>query len=153
MGGLVFFMQGVPVEAAVKAAEAPYTAAEIVLEVNRMRAREGTLALNISPLLEVAAGLKGEHMAKGLYFAHNTPEGYTPWHFFALAGYSYSYGGENLAIGFFKAKKVVEAMMESPKHRDNILGVQYKEVAVAVVPTFYGKHLSYMVIMLFGTKR
>lgn len=144
VGGLLSFMQ-------VAHAEAPFTAAEVVIEVNKERIQDGLSALTVAPLLEVAAGLKGKNMAEGLYFAHQTPEGYTPWHFFTLVGYEYVYAGENLAIDYFEPQDVVEAMMQSPGHRDNILGAQYAEIAVAVVPTMYGGHQRYMVVMLFGT--
>lgn len=145
VGGSLFFIQ-------VAHAEAPFTAAEVVTEVNKERIQEGLSALTVAPLLEVAAGLKGKDMAKGLYFAHQTPEGYTPWHFFTLAGYTYTYAGENLAIDYFEAQDVVAAMMQSPAHKDNILGTQYKEMAVAVVPTMYGGRQRYLVVMLFGTQ-
>ncbi len=121
-----------------------------MLEVNEARLEEGLSPLKVAPLLFIAAAKKGEHMADGLYFAHNSPEGYSPWYFYSLSGYRYSQAGENLAIDFISAEAVVDAMMLSPAHRANILGLQYTDLGIAVVPTLYGGYERYMVVMLFG---
>ena len=50
------------------------------------------------------------------------------------AGYEYISVGENLAMGNFKNDgDLVEAWMNSPGHRANILSFKYKELGVAVI--------------------
>jgi uncharacterized protein YkwD len=44
--------------------------------------------------------MKANDMATLSYFAHTSPSGLTPWHWFAKANYVFSYAGENLAIDF-----------------------------------------------------
>ena len=79
-----------------------------------------------------AAQMKADDIfAKG-YFAHTSPEGKTPWTWFAKAGYDYAYAGENLAIHFTQAEDQQRAWMESPTHRKNILNPEYREMGVAV---------------------
>ena len=70
---------------------------------------ENRLAYNETPLiknenLEKAANLKAEDMVKEGYFAHNSPQGITPWHWFSEVGYKFLYAGENLAINFMEIK-------------------------------------------------
>ena len=67
------------------------------------------------------------------YWAHNSPEGTTPWVFIKNAGYTYIYAGENLARGFDSSQEVVSAWMASPEHRANLLSGNYKDVGFAVV--------------------
>ena len=52
---------------------------------NQNRASANIAELKVNPLLEKAAQLKADDMATRGYFAHNTPEGLTPWHWFKEA--------------------------------------------------------------------
>ena len=93
-------------------------------------ANESRLAYNEVPLvpnekLTHAAQLKGEDMAANNYFAHNSPEGVTPWYWFKQAGYSFLYAGENLAVDFTESRDVENAWLNSPLHRANILNVNF----------------------------
>ena len=66
------------------------------------------------------------------YFEHNSPSGITPADLVTSVGYKYKVTGENLALGDFKDEKdLVDAWMNSPGHKANILNVDYTEIGVA----------------------
>lgn len=111
--------------------------------------------LNASPLkrnatLDTAARLKAEHMAKNQYFAHYAPDGTTPWYWFDQAGYTYAHAGENLAIHFTDSDEVVEAWMNSPAHRDNIVSGKFTEIGVGTAKGVYNGSKTVYVVQLFG---
>lgn len=117
---------------------------------------DARLAYNETPLiksakLEQAAALKGEDMAKLGYFSHESPAGVTPWHWFKEVGYTFLYAGENLAINFTESKDVEEAWLASPKHRANILNVQFTEIGIATVEGMYNNSPTTYVVQMFGT--
>ncbi len=62
--------------------------------------------LSTNKLLEKAAQLKAEDMANRGYFAHNSPDGKTPWYWLEQVGYKYTHAGENLAVNFFESEDV-----------------------------------------------
>lgn len=117
---------------------------------------ESRLAFNEPPLvrnptLDRAAELKAEDMVTLGYFAHNSPTGVTPWHWFKQAGYTFLYAGENLAINFFDANEVRDAWLASPLHRANLLDVKFKEIGMATVSGIYKDGPSIYVVQMFGT--
>ena len=75
-------------------------ASVLVTLTNQNRVNSNVPELKVSPILEKAAQMKADDMATRSYFAHNTPEGRTPWYWFEKAGYKYVYAGENLAVNF-----------------------------------------------------
>lgn len=81
-------------------------------------------------VLDQAAQMKAEHMAKEGYFSHYSPDGVSPWYWFNEAGYVYAHAGENLAVHFTDSAEVVEAWMKSPTHRQNIVNGVYTEIGV-----------------------
>jgi len=96
--------------------------------------------LEINPLLSEAARLKAGDMAAKSYFAHTSPEGFTPWHWLQQTGYEYAYAGENLAINFTDSQDVTQAWMDSPSHRANIVMAGYTEIGTGVaIGMFEGK--------------
>lgn len=117
---------------------------------------ESRLAYNEAPLvrnsvLDHAATLKAEDMAKEGYFAHDSPNGLTPWHWFKEAGYTFLYAGENLAINFIDADEVRNAWLASPLHRANLLDVKFKEIGMATVNGVYKNGPTIYVVQMFGT--
>ena len=111
----------------------------------------GMLARNAD--LDRAATLKAEHMAERGYFAHNSPDGLTPWHWFRLVGYNYRVAGENLAVHFTDSKNVVEAWMDSPGHRGNILNGKFTEIGIGTARGSYQGAPTIFVVQMFGTKQ
>ena len=107
--------------------------------------------LSTNKLLEKAAQLKAEDMANRGYFAHNSPDGKTPWYWLEQVGYKYTHAGENLAVNFFESEDVSEAWMNSPSHRANIVKKDYTGIGIGVAKgTYQGKHTIF-VAQFFGT--
>ena len=104
-----------------------------------------------SPVLDAAATLKAQDMAKNSYFSHDSPTGVTPWFWFKEAGYPFVHAGENLAVYFTDSSDVVEAWMNSPTHRANIVGSQYREIGVGTAKGTYNGFDTVFVVQLFGT--
>ncbi|MEK7606253.1 MAG: CAP domain-containing protein [Patescibacteria group bacterium] len=118
---------------------------------NDDREAEGLGTLSINPVLEEAARMKAEDMAKNEYFAHTSPDGLDPWYWFYRAGYQFVRAGENLAVNFSDSHDVNRAWMDSPGHRANIMNGNFTEVGIAAVSgTYKGKKTVY-VVQLFGT--
>ena len=88
---------------------------------NEERAMNHAAPLQRNAVFDEAARLKAEHMARYEYLQHFSPDGVSPWHWFDKAGYRYAFAGENLAIHFTDSDEVVEAWMNSPAHRQNIV--------------------------------
>jgi hypothetical protein len=90
-------------------------------------------------------------MVKNQYFAHTSPDGVSPWHWFKSAGYNYKYAGENLAIGFYESEEVYNAWLNSPSHRANIVNPNYTQVGTAVL-SGYDQNGTIVVVQEFGTQ-
>lgn len=130
--------------------------ASITADVLVDLANESRLAYNAAPLtrntlLDKAATLKGEDMSSRGYFAHESPDGITPWHWFKEVGYVFLYAGENLAVNFTEATEVENAWLNSPKHRENLLNVNFKEIGIATVEGTYKNAPTIFVVQMFGT--
>lgn len=128
------------------------TSQELLLFTNQDRQKEGLSALTINNQLSQAAALKATDMFGKNYWAHNAPEGTTPWFFIKEAGYVYVYAGENLARGFNSSEDVVKAWMASPSHRENMLSKNYQDVGFAVVPGKLNGEDTVLVVEMFGGK-
>lgn len=118
---------------------------------NEDRQISGASRLVVSERLTLAAQLKANDMAEKGYFAHTSPDGITPWHWFAEAKYQYVYAGENLAVNFSRSEDVQRAWMNSPTHRANILNNRYKEVGIATAEGEYKGRKAIFVVQMFGT--
>jgi uncharacterized protein YkwD len=123
----------------------------IVDLTNTERTSQKIPLLTRSTLLDEAARLKAEDMKKFDYFAHYSPQGVSPWHWFDAVHYNYLYAGENLAVYFDDSEEVVEGWMDSPLHKENILKTEYTEIGVAVVEGKHDGYSTYFVVQLFGT--
>jgi hypothetical protein len=104
----------------------------IVKLVNEERVANGVNPLKVNVELQSAAVAKSQDMIARDYFDHYA-FGETPWMFILQAGYNYSIAGENLAQGYSSAEGVVNAWMNSPSHRANILNPNFQEIGVGVV--------------------
>ncbi len=125
---------------------------EKVLEVtNQKRAESGLAPLTLNDKLNEAAQRKAGDMFAFNYWAHISPSGRSPWSFFQEVGYKYLYAGENLARDFMNSEAVVEAWMNSPSHRDNILSSNYKEIGLSVVNGTLNGVETTLVVEMFGT--
>lgn len=125
---------------------------EVVAITNQQRASAGLAPLRLNGILAQAAHAKANYMFANNFWAHNAPDGTTPWVFIQQAGYNYRYAGENLARDFNDSASVVSAWMGSPTHRNNILSNRYNEIGVAVVDGILGGQETTLVVQMFGSQ-
>ena len=119
-----------------------------ITNTNRLAQNLGVLSEN--PTLAYAAQLKANDMAEKSYFAHNSPDGKTPWYWFSEGGYKFLYAGENLAVNFTESSDVVQAWMNSEGHRANILNDKFTEIGIAMAPGVYNGRETIYVVQLFA---
>lgn len=105
---------------------------DLLNATNTFRVQNGLAPLELNGQLNNSAQSKAQHMVDNDYWAHNAPDGTTPWYFFDQAGYNYSKAGENLAYGFNTSQDAVNGWIGSPGHRANMLG-EYKDVGFGFV--------------------
>lgn len=122
----------------------------LVSLTNKDRVRANLSELKVNPILEKAAQLKANDMASKGYFAHNTPEGKTPWYWFKEAGYDYAYAGENLAVNFKDSEEVITAWQNSKSHFLNIVNPKFTEIGIATSTGTYKGREAIFVVQLFG---
>ncbi|MFJ9868676.1 CAP domain-containing protein [Streptomyces sp. NPDC101165] len=105
--------------------------AEVLKLVNEERAKVGCSALAANSSLTRLAEAFSDDMAARDFFDHTDPDGATPWDRAAKAGIA-DLGGENIARGQTDAAAVMQAWMDSPGHRANILNCDFKTLGVGV---------------------
>ena len=127
--------------------------AYLLEKTNENRASASKAALSLDSQLNAAAQSKAEDMVNKDYWAHDSPDGKTPWTFITASGYPYKTAGENLAYGFKDASGVISGWMNSTEHRDNILNPDYKDVGfgIASSPNFQGKGPQTIVVAEYGS--
>ncbi len=125
---------------------------ELLIYTNEKRQEKGLAPLILNPELSIAASRKASDMFTKDYWAHNSPDGSTPWIFIKGAGYEYAYAGENLARGFSTSSDVITAWMNSQGHRDNMLSPNYKDIGFAIVPGKLTGDETVLVVEMLGSK-
>src|SRR3989344_3697523 len=125
---------------------------EIVQLTNVKRQADGLSVLRLDSQLSSAALAKASDMFARDYWAHVSPIGTQPWFFITQSGYSYRYAGENLARDFSDPQSIVNAWINSPTHRENLLSSKYQDIGVAVIDGQLGGQETTLVVQLFGTK-
>jgi hypothetical protein len=124
---------------------------QLLILTNQQRQNNGLVALTDSSQLDQAAANKAADMFGKDYWAHNAPDGTTPWVFIKGAGYNYVYAGENLARGFNSASDVITAWMNSPEHRQNVLSPNYQNVGFAVATGKLSGEDTVLVVEMLGS--
>ncbi|MDO8470649.1 MAG: CAP domain-containing protein [bacterium] len=110
---------------------------------------------NLQPLagdaaLDSIAESKMHDMFAFQYFAHVSPAGKDVGGLARAAGYEFVTIGENLALGNFKDDKaLVQAWMDSPGHRANILGSRYTNIGIAVGKGLYEGRETWLAVQTF----
>ncbi|GGL97077.1 membrane protein [Streptomyces fumigatiscleroticus] len=117
--------------ASVTVSEESAAAAQVLALVNEERAKVGCSAVAANSALTGLAQDFSEAMAEQGFFDHTDPSGATPWDRAEEAGIS-NLGGENIARGQADAAAVMEAWMNSPGHRANILNCDFRTLGVGV---------------------
>lgn len=127
-------------------------AANVLIDLtneSRLAVNESTLVRNTK--LDQAAQMKGQDMVTEGYFAHESPKGLSPWHWFKQVGYTFLYAGENLAVNFTDSVDIQNAWLASPLHRENILNVKFREIGIATVAGVYKNNPTIFIVQMFGT--
>jgi uncharacterized YkwD family protein len=101
--------------------------------VNEARAENGLSPLTLSGELSDIARLKSQDMHDNNYFDHTSPTYGDPFEMLTSFGVSYRAAGENIAVGYATPEAVVDAWMNSPGHRANILNASYTQIGVGYV--------------------
>ncbi len=99
--------------------------------LNADRAANGLAPVRVNSKLAALAGDYAQDMIDRNFFAHNNPEGQTPFDRMRARGINFGYAGENLAINTSVAG-AERAFMNSPGHRANILNPRYTQVGIGV---------------------
>lgn len=124
----------------------------VLEETNRHRSENGRNILYANSILNNAAANKLNDMIVKQYFDHINPEGIDPAEVVNNVGYTYIRVGENLALGNFPSdRNLVQAWMDSPGHRANILSGGYTEIGIAVGKGVWEQHETWFAVQTFGT--
>ncbi|GAQ54319.1 CAP domain-containing protein [Streptomyces acidiscabies] len=120
-----------PAKAATAVSAELQAAAQVLVLVNEERAKVGCSALSANSALADLAQKFSEDMAARGFFDHTDPDGKSPWDRAAAAGIT-DLAGENIARGQGDAAAVMDAWMNSPGHKANILNCDFKTLGVGV---------------------
>lgn len=106
---------------------------EVVRLVNTLRLENGLGALTYDWELSRVARYKSQDMKDKNYFSHTSPTYGSPYQMMRSFGITYRTAGENIAKGYSTPQAVVNAWMDSPGHRANILNASYTRIGVGYV--------------------
>ena len=140
-----------PVSGSILGYASNITVAQVIESTNAQRSASGLGVLKYNNQLGQAAVSKAQNMFSEGYWAHTSPSGAEPWDFIRSAGYRYKIAGENLARDFDSTSPMVNAWMNSPTHRANIMNPRYEEIGIAVVDGLLNGVETTLVVQMFGT--
>jgi len=125
-----------------KAKVRPFFEIKMLEMVNKERAKEGLPALKADPEMTRVARAHSKDMFVRGYFAHNTPEGKTPFDRMRASGIRFSAAGENLALA--QTLEIAHInLMNSPGHRANILHPSFGRLGIGILDGgFFGLMIS-----------
>ena len=123
----------IPTLTAVKAQEN-----EVVRLVNVERSKLGLMLVTQNWELSRVARYKSEDMLSHNYFAHQSPTYGSPFVMMENFGIHFSAAGENIAMGQRTPAEVMNAWMNSPGHRANILSPSYDQIGVGLAKNSNG---------------
>ena len=99
--------------------------------VNEERAKENIPPVTLNTTATQAAQVRAEEAAKS--FSHTRPNGTKCFTALTEANVSYTAAGENLAGRMKTPERAVQAWMDSPGHRKNIMNPRYSQIGVGYV--------------------
>lgn len=143
-----------PLTSALDSALAAKTLApEKILEwTNYYREQEGLKPLSFNNVLAQVAQAKADDLLARDYFEHVSPSGKDVADLVGTSGYQYALVGENLAMGGYQDEKdLVDAWMDSPGHRENILRPQFTEIGISARFGEYEGGDTWMAVQTFAT--
>lgn len=113
---------------------------QVVRLVNQKRAAAGLKPLTHNWELSRVARYKSMDMRDKRYFSHTSPTYGSPFNMMKNFGIHYRSAGENIAQGQATPQAVVNAWMNSPGHRANIMSTQFTEIGVGYAAGGSGRH-------------
>jgi uncharacterized protein YkwD len=124
---------------------------QIITLINEERQKFNLGRLRQNSNLTQAADNKVADMISGEYFAHVSPTGKKWSDFIQASGYNYVAGGENLARNYTSSREIVQAWLNSPAHRDNILNPKFKETGIAIRSSIKNQIKNIYIVQTFGS--
>lgn len=97
---------------------------------NSYRQQAGLAPLRLNAKLNTAAQAHSVDMALNDFFSHIGSDGSTVYNRMNGAGYDYNLAAENIVAGYATPKSAVQAWMNSPGHRANILHPNLQEIGI-----------------------
>jgi hypothetical protein len=118
---------------------------------NIQREKNGLSSLTENTTLDKMAEVKVDDMFLNQYFAHVSPLNQGVGDLAKTFSYEFIIIGENLALGDYKNDEaLVQAWMDSPGHRENILNNRYQEIGVAVKKGNFEGRSTWLAVQHFG---
>ncbi|WP_010248803.1 SafA/ExsA family spore coat assembly protein [Acetivibrio cellulolyticus] len=112
---------------------------EVIRLVNAERAKAGLQPLTQNWQLSRVARYKSQDMIDKGYFSHTSPTYGSPFKMMESFGIRYSAAGENIAMGQQSPTEVMNAWMNSPGHRNNILSPSFTQIGVGLAKDKNGR--------------
>lgn len=110
---------------------------EVLRLVNVERSKEGLSELSLYSKLSQASAIRANELLES--FSHTRPSGEKCFSVFKEVGINSYYAcGENIAMGQKTPEQVVDAWMNSPGHRANILSWKYRYMGLGFCKTDQG---------------
>jgi uncharacterized protein YkwD len=136
----------------------------IFQQLNTIRTEHGLTPLVLSTKLADAAEQHSQDMIEKGYFSHGSSNGESFGArlatFYPEGGAHYWAVGENIfwSPGVPTASKSMQAWMDSPPHRENILNPDWRQIGIGAVsstdaPGTYGGHAVTVITADFGVRR
>lgn len=129
--GIIIFEDDVPLAGEPGSEDIHDYVFAVVDLVNEERAKENIPPVSLNRAATDAAQIRAEEAKKS--FSHTRPNGTTCFTALKEADITYMTAGENLAGKIKTPKKVVDAWMNSPGHRKNIMNPKYSQIGVGYV--------------------
>ncbi len=126
------------------------TADNIIKLTNSERKNIGISPLVSNQLLARAAYEKARAIFDSQSFAHQIGDKkFSDW--IKGAGYNYLYAGENLAISFETSEDIIQAWMNSPFHKKNLVNGDFSQIGVATLQGIWQGTETTLAVQIFGT--
>lgn len=103
---------------------------EVLTLTNAEREKAGLAPLQFDEKLVESARAKSKDMSVNQYFSHTSPTYGSPFDQMQSFGVTYRAAAENIASGQRTPKEVVQAWMNSPGHRQNILTPHFTHIGI-----------------------
>ncbi|PIT92205.1 MAG: hypothetical protein COU08_03650 [Candidatus Harrisonbacteria bacterium CG10_big_fil_rev_8_21_14_0_10_42_17] len=140
-----------PLKKLVDSLQSHLTLEGVLRETNIRRVEQGLTPLKLSTVLSLVASNKANDLFEKQYFEHVSPTGESASDLARVEGYQFLSLGENLALGnYHDDVALVQAWMDSPGHRDNILKPSFEEIGIAVQRSEFESQKTWIAVQIFA---